>query len=505
MIDSEALKRLSSISSETLTTVKGFFKPLWKALWYDFSELMFPQKCLSISIERNTFHIAYVTKIFSRFKVHWIKEYPFDISSPDIEFFSSSVALASKEHKLKHAAVTLSIPKVWTITKVLEFPSTVKESLNNVISYEMDRFTPFDEEDVFYDFKVVEETNEKIKVLLAVTKIQLLKPFIDALYSKGIKVEYITINSSAIGNLINHSYKPSLSLYVEIDEVGYEGVLFLQSKPINFFANKFRGDGSRDRATELTDSIRNFLSINKKNELKPQIFILFKVKNSTLKESLKSIVNMPLTFLDEIDLRMSFSPKTEIISYSSLGSSFLALKQKTDNLNLMSKGKVNEQKKPIFLTIFLLILLLIILVLYFVAPLYLENKKIEEIDKQLTLKREEVKKVETLKKEIEALRGDLATIDGFKSNRQMTLNIIKEFTSIIPKNAWLTRIRITEKVVEIEGYASSATELLPKIEASKFLQKVEFASPTFRDTRLNADRFSIKMEIENVTENATKE
>ncbi|MCL4492456.1 MAG: PilN domain-containing protein, partial [Nitrospirae bacterium] len=57
------------------------------------------------------------------------------------------------------------------------------------------------------------------------------------------------------------------------------------------------------------------------------------------------------------------------------------------------------------------------------------------------------------------------------------------------------RVRITGSTVEIEGYASSATELLPRLEASKVFRKAEFTSPTFRDARMNSDRFNIKMEI----------
>jgi general secretion pathway protein L len=74
--------------------------------------------------------------------------------------------------------------------------------------------------------------------------------------------------------------------------------------------------------------------------------------------------------------------------------------------------------------------------------------------------------------------------------------MLKELTTILPKSAWLTRVRLTDTAVEIEGYAASATELLPKLEESPFFKKVEFASPTFRDARLNSDRFVIKMEIE---------
>ncbi len=78
----------------------------------------------------------------------------------------------------------------------------------------------------------------------------------------------------------------------------------------------------------------------------------------------------------------------------------------------------------------------------------------------------------------------------------MTLDLLKEMTRVLPKNTWLSRVRFTESTVEIEGYAASAAETLPKLEASRYFKKVEFASPTTRDIRLNADRFIIKMEIE---------
>ncbi|HEX2966114.1 MAG TPA: PilN domain-containing protein, partial [Syntrophorhabdaceae bacterium] len=61
---------------------------------------------------------------------------------------------------------------------------------------------------------------------------------------------------------------------------------------------------------------------------------------------------------------------------------------------------------------------------------------------------------------------------------------------------WLTRTRITEQTVEIEGYAGTATTILPKLEQSNMFQKVEFTSPTVRDARMNADRFVMRMELE---------
>jgi Tfp pilus assembly protein PilN len=77
------------------------------------------------------------------------------------------------------------------------------------------------------------------------------------------------------------------------------------------------------------------------------------------------------------------------------------------------------------------------------------------------------------------------------------MNIIKDITTILPPKTWLTRLRITDATVEMEGYSASATEIILKLENSRYFQKVEFASPTFRDSRQNNERFVIKMELKN--------
>lgn len=496
MTGSAAIKKISSFSSVSISVIKNTCTPLWKFLSYDFSEIILPQKCLSISIEQTGFSIACVTKTFLRFRVRGVKKYSTETTYPDPEFFAASVSLAVNEFGADKAAITLCIPKSWVITKVVEFPSSVKEDISNVISYEMDRITPFNSEDALYDFKIIEEIDGKVKVLLAATRSQLLNPYLEALSGKGIIVGKLTLNISAVESLIRYAEKQPYNLYVEIDEKRYEGALFSQSHPTLFFAGEFKELEEKTRVIQIAEDIRHFIGEHKKNGIPPQIYIFLKNKSANLKETLKLILNMPFKVLNETDIKIRFSGTMDTISYPAVGGALETLWQKSNGFNLLSKGQVAKQHKPLALTIILLIILASIGILYTAAPLYIENKRIEEIDRQIASRKDEVKKVEALKKEIEALNKDIATINGFKNDRHMTLNIVKEFTSITPKNAWLTRMRITDKIVEIEGYANSATELLPKLEASKFFQKVEFASPTFRDARMNSDRFSIKMEIE---------
>jgi general secretion pathway protein L len=494
MTGSESIEKISSLTSGLSSAITNVITPLWKVLSYDFSEVLLPRKCVSVSIEDSGFSLALVTKAFSRFKVSSLKRYSADVPYPEPEHFASSVSLAMSELRAGNAEVVLSIPKSWAIVKIVEFPASAKENLTNVISYEMDRITPFSEDEALFDFRIIDEIDGKIKVLLAVARYDQIQPYIDALTNKGISVSRITLNIFALQSLIGYIGRERTNLFVEIDEKKYEGALFADFKRINSFSGEFRTADDKDQIHQIADNINQI--INKENAVSPPIYILFKNKGPAFKEMFKSVLNIPFKILNEIDIGISFTGAKDIISYPAIGGALEALWQKSIGFNLLVKGQKIKERKPLAVTIILLLVLASMGILYAAAPLYIENKKIEEIDRQILARKDEVKKVEALKKDIESINTDIDTINGFKRDRHMTMNILKEFTSVVPKGAWLTRLRVTDKTVEIEGYAASATDLLPKLEASAFFQKVEFASPTFRDARMNMDRFSIKMEIE---------
>jgi len=188
------------------------------------------------------------------------------------------------------------------------------------------------------------------------------------------------------------------------------------------------------------------------------------------------------------------NPRT--VSYPALGGLLAFLWNAAEGLNLITRGVRPRIKTPFWLTIPLLLGLMALTAFYWITPVKIETQRLALIDKQITQKKGEIKKVEALRKEIDAVTKERNIIGDFKNSRQMTIGLLKELTLVIPKDAWLTRVRISEKQVNIEGYAPSATVLVPKLEASPFFEKVEFASPTYRDPKLNQDRFQIKMEIE---------
>ena len=109
-----------------------------------------------------------------------------------------------------------------------------------------------------------------------------------------------------------------------------------------------------------------------------------------------------------------------------------------------------------------------------------------------------------MRKEYNSLQDDQKAIEGFKQTKPKALKILKELTVILPKSVWLTRVHMNDTSLTIDGYATSVTNILPKIEASPYFTRVEFTSPTIRDVKMNADRFVIRMELEGMKKGEPK-
>lgn len=387
MTTAEIIGITKSFVSDTAVKMSRWGRPLQKILTFSLADdLIAPMRRLSVVLESGGVSVAYHSRFLSRMKKRGTRRYPFEEGKyPTPEIVASAVALAVSDLRAVGAEVTLVIPKAWTIVKTAEFPLTVKENLSDVVSYELDRLTPLSSERAFYDFRILAEDENRIRIMLAAMKAETLQPYLDALSGKGIAIRRVV--PSAPGT-------PSLDL---------------------------RSQG---------------------------------------------------TIAGE--------------------------------MNLLGKGMHKPPKTPLALTIVLVSVLIALGLFWLVSPLRIAEKRIEIIDREIAVRRGEVKKIETLKKDLEGVEKEIAAIETFKTSRPVTLNLLKEMTRVLPANTWLSRIRFTESTVEIEGYAASATEILPKLEASGYFKKVEFASPTSRDVRLNADRFSIKMEIEGLPEEKAK-
>jgi Tfp pilus assembly protein PilN len=489
-----ALQKLVTVSSESIARVKRVAEPLRKILFFSpADETILPKRALALSIEPGQLSIIYGSRFFSRIKVKILRTSFFEEGKyPTPANVASALALARNEVKAFHAEITLSIPKAWTVARSADLPITVKENLAGVVSYEMDRLTPFTSDNAFYDFRILGEEDRKLSIMLIAAKSDLINTYLQAIKEKGITVDRVTTSPSAIGTYCSHGRTQQSIIFANIGAGGYEVGLVVDGLLTSFCSGNI---GAHDKGSSLDEVVEeiNRCAAAAKLGGPPRLLLYTGEEDlgAQLKQRLPSAIN-----LLEGDAALDLPHGPGRVSPAAAGSLLESLWPHAKGFNLLQKGRREKTKIPVAFTMFLLLSLLVLGILYLLAPLKVEEKRLAEIERRVTAIRGEVRKVETLKKEVDALEGEVATVKGFKKRKPMTLQILKELTAILPKSAWLTRARITDTTVEIEGYAAAATELLPKLEASPYLRKVEFASPTFRDVRLNSDRFVIKMEIE---------
>ena len=492
-----AIEKLTSAVSSSAARLKALWEPLWKTLSLSLADARIaPAKNVTVCIERGLLSVVYGSRMLSRMKIRGFRLYPLDGRYPSAEGLASSVNVALSELGASAANITLSIPKAWTLVKRAEFPATVKENIANVISYELDRLTPFSAGDALYDAKLIREEAGKVTVLVSAAKADLVTPFLDALKEVGAHVTKLTMHLSGMGTLCRYTDKSEDFVFVKMSGKEYEGAVFNGGSMTGTFTGTLEAEEEREKLDILMSEVEPLLERATTQGRPSKLFVLLKDGSSSLREMLKMRVHAPLRILEETDVILGVP--VQKIPYQAVGGLIESLWTKAAGPNLLNKGREEKETTPLAGTFILAAILVLLWVIYIFSPVSVEERRLKEINRQIMIRKEEVKKVEKVRKEVDALTSEVSTINDFKAARPTALNIIKELTTILPKSAWLTRIRITGTTVELEGYASSATELLPILEASKYFTKAEFASPTFRDARLNSERFSIKMEIEGV-------
>jgi len=454
------------------------------------------RKGLCVSVEKGSLAVATGTRFLSRVSVRAAKHFPSDSSAyPSPEECASSVAMVLAESPMKRPVVALSIPKAWTIATVAEFPSTIKENMHDAMRHELDRLTPFSADEALYDFRILDESGGKLSVLVLAAKASVVQPYLDALKDKGIAVSRITSQISSLGAFCGFSGGLSDCIVLRDREDACEGTLLLDGSVRSVFAVRKSGSEPAQPDPSLLQEIAASSAMIRGHGGEPRIVLSSDTSIPGIRELLAQKTGVPVIPADDMISGDRVPRQDRGLILPAYSGMIELLWPKSRPLDLLSRGITKQERTPLLLTAVLAFAVIAASAVYLYAPLEVERRRSAEIDRLIVARKDEVRKTEDLRKQVESLSAEISTINAFRK-KPLTVNIVREITAILPNNAWLTRLRVSDTEVNIEGFAGSATELIPKLEASKFLSKAELASATYRDQRANMDRFVIKAAIE---------
>ena len=126
-------------------------------------------------------------------------------------------ALLEQDEKLTKAAVILRLTSADALVRELLLPIAAKENLQQVIAYELDRYTPFKSEQVYFAAQLVEGVHEsgQIRVKLILTTRELLDGLIEDVKLLGMAPILVDYEDAATDSLAD--YRGSYNLLPEKD------------------------------------------------------------------------------------------------------------------------------------------------------------------------------------------------------------------------------------------------------------------------------------------------
>ena len=123
---------------------------------------------------------------------------------------------------------------------------------------------------------------------------------------------------------------------------------------------------------------------------------------------------------------------------------------------------------------------LLLAVAALLVPGFVESRRLARLNGEITRIDPDVRTVERVARELDHKRQLLSTVEKINATSLQPLAVLRELTEILPSDAWVTYLAFDPKGVELTGQAGAASNLIPLLENSPRLERVEFASPVTR-------------------------
>ena len=176
-----------------------------------------------------------------------------------------------------------------------------------------------------------------------------------------------------------------------------------------------------------------------------------------------------------------------------IGAALAGVREGEAGLNLLppEEQRAGEERAPL-LTFLLAALVVLVTAVWLVSAMVKDYRISTQLHDELASLEPAVREVHENESAAKELRDKLKVLtqgDG------RVLTFLHELTEVIPPEAYLSTFRVRNDRAELEGFARSASDLVPLLEKSKRFKNAQFTSPVTK-VHGGLERFSLTTEIE---------
>jgi Tfp pilus assembly PilM family ATPase len=460
-----------------------------------------------------------------------------------------------KIHKQGRDNLFIALPRNAAHVQFLKLPGSVEENLQATLGYEIDKYTPFPPDDIYFDYHVVQRIPEKniLNVLLIIIKKESIDYHLNLLSKINVRPRGIELTTTALYNMFRHTYTPhqtlpnlawlrkSMPLWERYQSQlikivpGLAGLLVPQETTAGPPPMAVLFEYLHDSSYEIALVCGNILCHSRlcesragtpnehfqemyANGMRAAIHLPVDMGKDSGVRMLLSGKEMGRDYLEHLseDLRPAFGiMRNDQIMFKKaekaapahvlpllsipLGAALKGLKDQPLDINLIPAQRRPKKKRSKKKMVAAAVVIVMIALTGAAVARSMEKMKqhLMILDEQLLELKKQVQSIEELQKEAEKIEQFATALKDIKKTSISKLDILADITRIIPGDSWLTDFDYTadNNQVKISGYAVSASQLIPLLEESKLFADVKFTSPITTDKADKKEKFRIDMNI----------
>ncbi len=448
------------------------------------------QISLGVDIQEHGLYLACLKASSRNVKLVSYAAYPFEEGMDDGGKATAILELIEgflQKNQISPTSVFLGIPRNTTILRYLELPIAVKENLRESLGYELAKHVPFSLEDVYFDFQVISEDKiaGRLQLLLVVVKKQMISPLLGLAKRLGAGISGIEISATALTNYFFRLDGKNDGLFKAFVHVGERDIeLGVFKDGLLFYSRSILKD---EDLPKIIPAALERMHQDFANSDKPiNTVICGMEKDAPLMERFYGTNGVNIQLADQA--RSQLPSMSVIIAY---GLALKGVRKTSMGINLLPPLLRKKPSKLKLYTLFGLLSLLLLGALAWGGGVFFQRQwTLDRLDGEIKSLGSQLKKMEQVESEKKRIEAQINSLNTFRQGGPPVLDILKELSERIPKNAWVKVFNFSEKGIQLEGYSTSSSELIPLLEASPMFSGVKFLSAINKDFS-GKERFKI--------------
>lgn len=386
-----------------------------------------------------------------------------------------------RRHRAAHAPLVIVLPRSEVIVRQLALPLEAETTLAKAVSYQIDSLHPFEPDEVDWDFLVAgrDETRHVLRVMVFLAHRKAIEEPAERLRAAGLRPIAVVPSTAALFRLVavhgtSRARKSAVALLwrrTQLELLAIEAGELIYSREAAWTGAEATPEWLEAELAGVTAQMptrEESVTLLACGETPAWVKSAGRLEIQSLASALDWECSQPE------DQEWTEAAALVAAAHMTLGRGGV-------RINLLPEGLRVIEQRWVRVPSYALGAIVLLLGGTLAARGWIGDALYDRaLRREIARLEPAVEKVRRLDDQSRALLARVDAIEALRRETRIKLIVLSELTRIFPADAWIQSLQINEDMVEMTGYAAAASSLLPLLEDSPYLEKVEFLSAISR-------------------------